>query len=255
MWQLVSGCSLTAEGLLQDVNPTQPQSIFWSVVGLDTEQGVNSESKDRCGMYAHTHTQTEEVSHTCCQRPVHTCLCILLIWTDIFAVLNSWLVIHANCSLSASVSRTHTLTHLQTVTKQQCLLEQGPLRIPRHRQALFTQCMLSWARLSQAVTRLTDRWRDRWSWRNRWILSHSPRWETSSMHHHTCLIQLLPWLVKWIMLVNQSHPEWLPVKSFQASPFLLCHAAEMLQCRDFGWVLELSQTTWMRLSLSQRGLK
>ncbi len=51
MWQLVSECSLTAEGILLmfQVNPTQPQIqyICSYIIGLRSEQGVNRESKNR----------------------------------------------------------------------------------------------------------------------------------------------------------------------------------------------------------------
>lgn len=146
----------------------------------------------------YTEREREQVSHTDCQFTdvcisMYACtfktLFISPLWIRA-AVLNSSLVIHDNCSLSASFSHTHT--HLQTVTKQQYLLEQGPFHIVRQGQALFRQRTLSWARLSLAVTRSTDRRRDRWRWRNHWIHCHSPRWETSSMHHQTRLIQLLP---------------------------------------------------------------
>lgn len=65
------------------------------------------------------------------------------------AVLSSSLVIRDDSSSSASVSPTHVHTHLQTVTKQLSLLEQGPLHILKHRRALFTQRMLV---LREAVT-------------------------------------------------------------------------------------------------------
>ena len=70
MWQLVSGCSLTAEGLLLmlHANPTQSQHIFLYNMGTeDTREGVNRESKDITDVHIHT----QEVSHTCCEDPVH----------------------------------------------------------------------------------------------------------------------------------------------------------------------------------------
>lgn len=128
----------------------------------------------------------------------------------------------------------HRHTHLQTVTKHQCLLEQGPLNILRQRQALFTQYTLSWARLSLAVTRLTDGEIDGGG-----VIAGCfptpPRWETSSMHHQTCLILLLPWLVKWIKLLNQSNAELLPCKSFLVSWFVLCNTGENMTMEGFGF--------------------
>lgn len=78
MWQLVSGCSLTAEGLLLmlHVNPTQPQYIFLYIMGLKTASGVNGESTDITDVHVHT----QEVSHTCCEDPVHRYICIFLVF-------------------------------------------------------------------------------------------------------------------------------------------------------------------------------
>lgn len=77
VWQLVSECSLTAEGMLLmlQANPTQPQIqyICLYIIGLHSEQGVNRESKNKQAD-VYTHTNTQEVSHTYCQYPVRRCV-------------------------------------------------------------------------------------------------------------------------------------------------------------------------------------
>ena len=84
---------------------------------------------------------------------------------------------------------------------------------------------LSWGRLSLAVTRLTDTWRDRWRWRNHWILSQSPRWG-NFLHASSNLSHSLTTSASEVDNVSESEQ---PRNAFQSSLFL-SHCFFFLLC-------------------------